>query len=157
MKLIPQTQQWGCWYASAQMLINWKQEKRGQSVANLIPPEFDAESRKIRDANSGIENPEILRMAKRLGLRAVPPQSFTSENILACLQKYGPLWANGEEHIVVIAGITDSVMFGDMLYVYDPFPINVGKISWMRISVFNRALDSTKESTVSLLYCPDDI
>ena len=73
MTLIPQQLNMSCWYASAQMLIHWKMEQRQQSIMNLIPPELDAECAKIRDNNNGIQNPEILKMAKRIGLEAIPP------------------------------------------------------------------------------------
>lgn len=154
MKLIPQTMEYGCWYASAQMLISWKSEQRGQSIAGLIPPELDAECRKIRDDNSGIANPQILMMAQRLGLKVVPPQSLTSENILNLLSRYGPLWANGKTHIVVVAGYRKFGFVGDMVYIFDPYPINIGDKRWMPISVFNKAFDTDKEAETVLLYCP---
>jgi len=75
MTLIPQKLAMSCWYASAQMLVKWKQDKLKQSRANLVPPDLDAQCRAIRDANTGMANPQIVAMAKRLGLVAVPPLS----------------------------------------------------------------------------------
>src|SRR5687767_3124379 len=92
MKLIPQTMSMSCWYASAQMLIKWKEEQKQQSLANLISPEFDAECVKIRDANNGILNPQIVKTAKRIGLKAVPPLSPTPEALEGWFKQYGPLW-----------------------------------------------------------------
>lgn len=161
MKLIPQNLKWSCWYASAQMLINWKQEQRRQSIRNLIPPELDEECRKIRDDNTGIENPQILRMAKRLGLKVVPPQTATSQNIEGWLQRYGPLWVNGASHIVVIAGIRISRLIGEMALVYDPAPVNVGDIRWQLLSTFRRgreveSFDTSQDAAAAFLYCPID-
>ncbi len=136
MTLIPQTLNMSCWYASAQMLIRWKSDQKQMSLANLVPPELDAASQKIRDANAGVQNSDILAMAKRLGLRAVPPMSPSPSALLQWLRQYGPLWVNGKTHIVVIAQkasidtlIDDAPQRKSRSY--DPAPINVamGRIS----------------------------
>lgn len=136
MKLIPQTQTMSCWYASAQMLINWKMEQRQQSMTGLIPPELDAECAKIRDANGGLQNPQIVKMATRLGLEAIPPMSPTPAALEGWLSHYGPLWVNGKTHIVVIAGICNDSVSGYRVKVYDPSPVNVGGISWRGLSTW---------------------
>lgn len=128
MKLIPQYKSGSCWYASAQMLINWKQETLGASLP--ITPETDAECRKIRDADNGIANSEILKMAKRLGLKAIPPKSPSPGAIENWLVNYGPLWVNGKSHIVVISGIRGN----DEVQVHDPLPVNVGLVNWRTLS-----------------------
>jgi ABC-type bacteriocin/lantibiotic exporter with double-glycine peptidase domain len=129
MTLIPQQDNTSCWYASAQMLIQWKMDKLQACLIDLIPPELDAECRKIRDAGGGIVNSQILGMAERLGLRAVPPLCPTPEAIAAWLRRYGPLWVNGKQHIVVIAGIK-----GMNVKVYDPWPPKVGKVDWRSLA-----------------------
>lgn len=134
LDLIPQRRDMSCWYASARMLLNWKDNKIHQRSA-LVPPELDKNSQDLRDANNGIVNPQIIRMAKRLGLTSVPPMSVTSSQIGAWLRQYGPLWVNGDSHIVVIGGIN-----GSKLKVYDPWPVDVGKIDW-------RSLDTWYEGT----------
>ncbi|RUQ33014.1 MAG: hypothetical protein EKK68_04625 [Candidatus Competibacteraceae bacterium] len=157
MTLIPQTLTMSCWYASAQMLIRWKTDQKQMSLANLVPPELDAASQKIRDANTGIQNSDILIMAKRLGLRAVPPMSPSPAALLQWLRQYGPLWVNGKTHIVVIAGIDDALK---KVKVYDPGPVNVGKIEWRSLqdwyvgggSVSSR--DTGKDVEAVFLYCP---
>lgn len=162
MKLIPQTMTMSCWYASAQMLIKWKEEQLQQSLANLISPEFDAECAKIRDSNSGITNPAIIKMAKRIGLKAIPPMSPLPETVESWLINYGPLWVNGKTHIVVISGIRGSGS-GTELQVHDPSPVNVGKVDWrsmmswyaMGSSVSTR--DTSKDVETVFLYVPDDI
>ena len=112
--LIAQQHDMSCWYASARMLIHWKMNQRRQSIADLIPPELDAQCVALRDANFGINNSQIITMAKRLGLRAIPPMSPTPQAIEQWLRLYGPLWTNGKTHIVVIAGIN-----GDNVQVFD--------------------------------------
>lgn len=162
MTLIPQTLAMSCWYASAQMLVKWKENQRQQSMADLISPEFDAECAKIRDNNNGIQNPQILKMAKRIGLKAVPPMSPLPETVEGWLAQYGPLWVNGKTHIVVIAGIRGGSS-GTELLVYDPSPVNVGKTDWrsmmnwyaMGSSVSTR--DTGKDVETVFLYVPDDI
>ncbi len=134
MKLIPQTKTMSCWYASAQMLINWKMEQRQQSMVGLIPPELDAECAKIRDNNNGIANPQIVKMAKRLGLQAIPPVTPTTDALEGWLKNYGPLWVNGNTHIVVIAGIAWFPILDYQLLVYDPSPVSVGKVEWRSLT-----------------------
>ncbi len=127
MTLIPQRLQMSCWYASAQMLIQWKQDQLQASLSWLVPPELDAQCIQIRDANTGVQNPQILGLAKRLGLEAVPPLSPSAERIEDWLRAYGPLWVNGKTHIVVMAGV-DTVT--RKVKIYDPAPVNVGRIDW---------------------------
>ena len=81
MTLIPQQLDWSCWYASAQMLIQWKQDSLQQCLADLVPPDLDAMCRRIRDDNQGITNPQIMDMAQRLGLATVPPVCPTQSAI----------------------------------------------------------------------------
>lgn len=131
MKLIPQKLGMSCWYASARMLISWKQNRRQQSIQGLVPPELDARCRALRVADSGITNPQIITMAKRLGLVAIPPMSPTPALIEKWLRQYGPLWVNGKSHIVVMAGIKS-----DQVKIYDPLPVNVGNVSWRSISAW---------------------
>jgi hypothetical protein len=131
MTLIPQAFTMSCWYASAQMLITWRENQAQASMDWLVPPEFDAQCRTIRDANTGIQNSQIIAMAKRLGLQAVPPESPSVDALQQWLRVYGPLWVNGKSHIVVIAGIdTDALN----VKVYDPSPVNQGRIEWRSLT-----------------------
>ncbi len=130
MQLLPQRLNMACWYASARMLINWQEcNRRQQSIK--VSPELDAESRRIRDVNNGIMNSQILNLAQRLGLKAVPPMTPTPEAIGLWLRDYGPLWVNGSTHIVVIAGID-----GNKVKVYDPAPVNIGKVEWRSLNAW---------------------
>jgi hypothetical protein len=160
MTLISQQDNSSCWYASAQMLIHWKMNKLQMSLANLVPPNFDAECRRIRDAGGGIVNPQILAMANRLGLRAVPPMSPTPQALEQWLRQYGPLWVNGKQHIVVIAGIR-----GMNVKVYDPWPPRIGKIDWRPLADWyvggvnpagqpDSSRDTSHAVTTVFLHCP---
>ena len=129
MKLIPQQRTMSCWYASAQMIIHWQMNRCQQSFADLIPPELDAECRKLRDDNGGIKNPQIPAMARRLGLREEPPATPSLDFLETLLRVHGPLWVNGDVHIVVLAGID-----GELVKVYDPWPPNTGSVEWRSLS-----------------------
>lgn len=163
MFLIPQTMRMSCWYASAQMLVKWKEGQRQQSSDHLISPEFDAECVILRDANNGIQNSQIIRAATRIGLQHVPPLSPTPEAIECWLAQFGPLWVNGKTHIVVIAGIVWFPILGYQLLVYDPAPVNKGKIEWrsltnwyaMGSSVSSR--DTGRDVKTVFLHVPDDL
>ncbi len=163
MTLIPQQLQMSCWYASAQMLIKWREERDQMSFARLISPELDEECSKLRDNNNGIQNPQIISTAERIGLKHVPPLSPTPTWIESWLKSYGPLWVNGKTHIVVIAGISYIHGLGQMLLVYDPAPIGVGRIEWRSIdgwytsgnSVSSRDTHDSVETV--FLYVPGDI
>ncbi len=154
MTLIPQTLKMSCWYASAQMLIQWKMDKMQQSLPDLVPPDLDSECRKIRDANKGLVNGAILSMAKRLGLRAIPPMTPSPDTIEKWLYQYGPLWVNGKSHIVVIGGIRDTDV-----KVYDPSPLNIGRINWRSLTSWyigseSSSRDTGTDVTAVFLYCP---
>lgn len=160
MKLISQQDNTSCWYASAQMVIHWKMNQKRMSFSGLIPPELDAECVKIRDAAGGILNPQILGMARRLGLVAVPPMSPTREAIDSWLRTYGPLWVNGKQHIVVIAGIR-----GTSVKVYDPWPPKTGKVDWRSLETWyvggknpmgqpNSSRDAGLDVASVFLHCP---
>lgn len=161
MTLIPQKLNMSCWYASAQMLIHWKMEQRQQSFKDLIPPELDAECAKIRDDNNGIQNPQIIKMAKRIGLEAIPPMTPTTDALEGWLKQYGPLWVNGKTHIVVIAGIMNFPVLGYQLLVYDPAPVNVGKIEWRSLTDWylmgksTSTRDTGNDVETVFLYVPD--
>lgn len=155
MTLVAQEFTMSCWYASAQMLIRWKCEKFQMSLKDLVPPELDKECQQVRDGDQGIRNPQILPMAQRLGLLAVPPMSPSPDAIGSWLQQHGPLWVNGNTHIVVIAGIDGD----DSVKVYDPAPVNTGQIEWRSLTTWYGG-DSTSARDISqgvdtvFLYCP---
>jgi hypothetical protein len=78
-------------------------------------------------AGNGLINPNILRMAKLLGLKSIPPICMSLATLESYVRHYGPLWTNGKGHIVVVAGVDQTA---GTLLVYDPWPPNSGKIEW---------------------------
>ena len=74
MKLIPQDKDWSCWYASGQMLIEWRrQQTRRTEPAHPDPSQvkkwgylYD----KASGPEGGITNDTILEFARDLGFEA---------------------------------------------------------------------------------------
>lgn len=127
LKLIPQSKDRACWYASAQMLIQWK---RGQQQMTLMDYNDPSEVKMTADwevANGGITNPEIVKLAKALGLKAMPFITPTAQYLNHIIRTYGPLWTNGRAHIFVIGGID---LDREQFLIYDPWPVGFGKIEW---------------------------
>ena len=120
LQLITQDMENSCWYASAQMLLNWRDNRRG----GLISHRVDDATIEIYRKNDGLGNEQILPLAKRLGLKTIPPMSPSVEALTRWLQIYGPLWTNGVSHIVVIGGIRGGGdgYGGYELKVFDPAP-----------------------------------
>ncbi len=154
MKLIPQTMKMSCWYASAEMLIEWRRNKTLMCEKDIVDPAYDDPSVKLCKANDGILNSQILDLAKRLGLKPVPPISPTEATLESWLKLYGPLWVNGKKHIVVIAGIKPKEVL-----VYDPAPINTGRIEWRSLSEWYvgsnaSSRDASADVKAVFLHCP---
>ncbi len=135
MTLILQDMKMACWYASAMMLLAWR-EKQGKGKMSAA---IDDATIKLYKANNGLQNSEVLPLAKRLGLVAVPPQSPTIQGLTQWLTKYGPLWTNGTAHIVVIAGIRGNDDEGYEVQVYDPKPGN--GVTWRSLAGWYTGFD----------------
>jgi hypothetical protein len=131
MVLIPQKNNTSCWYASAQMLIQWKRSTSFFTFAKHPDPSQVGQIRMWEIAGNGLVNPRILVMAKLLGLKSIPPLNISLGMLEDYLRHYGPLWTNGKEHIVVIAGVDQA---NGKVLVYDPWKPNVGKVEWRSFS-----------------------
>ena len=133
MKLVVQDKTMSCWYASGQMLIEWRRAKtRSSELAHPSPGEV-ARWQRLYSDNSGITNAKIVAFARDLGLKMVPPMSPTVRAIQQWLQSYGPLWVNGTRHITVIAGIRDTA--GDVeVLVYDPAKPSAARGEWRSLA-----------------------
>lgn len=131
--LITQDKNMACWYASAMMVLNWAEWNRPNPFRNQCTA-VDQQTIDLYKANNGIQNHQILPLAKRLGLAYVPPMSPTPDALLSWLRLYGPLWTNGLRHIVVIAGIKSLDRSQYELKVYDPGP-GIG-IEWRSLSAW---------------------
>ncbi|WP_200327886.1 peptidoglycan-binding protein [Thiocystis violacea] len=102
---IAQDKTMSCWYASAQMLIQWKRERTRMTDPRHPDPSESPKWSKLYSDNTGITNAKIREFARDMGFAHVPPMSPTPEAILGWLRIHGPLWVNGVRHITVIAGI----------------------------------------------------
>jgi len=153
MKLIPQTMQMSCWYASAQMLIHWRREHVLQSEMGTVDPSEDPMLRHWKAIDQGISDAQVVTLARHLGLRLVPPLSPSPGALETWLKQYGPLWTNGSTHITVLAGIQ-----GLNVLVYDPAPVNIGGTGWRSLSQWyiGSSVDSRDTTTVSgiFMHCP---
>jgi len=157
--LIPQTLNMACWYASAQMLIQWRRETTQTSEIGILDPSEDPASMKQWTANNGISDAFIVTLAADLGLVAIAPQSPTVQIIDRWLHTHGPLWVNGSSHITVIAG---ADIKAGRLFIHDPWPVNKGKKEWrpmawlygMGRAASVASLDPNTTSGV-FLHCPD--
>jgi hypothetical protein len=125
MKLIPQSKTNSCWYASAQMLVQWR-NRAGQEC--LVPSPSQIPGIHTWEVhNQRITNPQVILLAKGLGLKTISPESLTLAGIEAMLRKHGPLWTNGVSHIVVIGGANPG---NGRVLVYDPWPVGQGSKHW---------------------------
>ena len=152
--LIPQTLNMACWYASAQMLIQWRREATQSSEQGIIDPSEDPPSVTLQRANNGLQDSQILPLARALGLEAVPPVCTTLDVIQKWLQVYGPLWTNGATHITVIVGINTET---NKLFIHNPAPVNTGRKEWKDASWLEgsevSSLDPNTNAAV-FLHCP---
>jgi ABC-type bacteriocin/lantibiotic exporter with double-glycine peptidase domain len=127
LTLIPQQKNMACWYASAQMLIQWKRNRARATLMNHPDPSQVALTSTWEVANNGVTNPQIIRLAETLGLKTVPPMSLGLDGIENLLRLHGPLWTNGKSHIVVLGGADRA---NNKVLVYDPLPVGAGKKEW---------------------------
>jgi Papain-like cysteine protease AvrRpt2 len=125
--LIPQTNDGACWFACAQMLIQWRRESMQASEIGIVDPTEDFELVWKWYWGNGLTDNLILPMAKKLGLKVIPPVSPTITAIDQWLHYYGPLWTNGSKHITVVTGVDIK---GGRVFVHDPWPVNKGAAEW---------------------------
>jgi hypothetical protein len=133
LQLIAQKRNMGCWYASAQMIINWKRTRAQATLVDHPDPSEVPTTVVWEVANRGIVNPQVIELATRLGLRAVPPMTPSLQYLGQLLRSYGPLWTNGKNHIVVLGGIDEA---GGRLRVFDPWPPGAGQVDWRPFSSY---------------------
>ena len=131
VQLFTQDKNMACWFASAMMVLNWAELNRPNPLRNQCTA-IDQQTINLYKANNGVTNPQIIPLARRLGLVPVPPMSPSIQGLTSWLQSYGPLWTNGTKHIVVIAGIRGDDRAGYSVKVYDPWP-GIG-IEWRSLS-----------------------
>lgn len=144
IRLIPQDRDNACWYASAQMVVQWRRNSTLMTEAGLLDPSEEPESVRLHRANNVIPWVQIRRFAQDIGLRPLPLMTPTEETLESWMRSYGPIWTDGVPvsesgavvgtgHVVVIAGIDRDVRPSRIL-IYDPWPPNHGNKSWRPIS-----------------------
>lgn len=129
---IAQDKTMSCWFASAQMLIQWKRKRTNMTDSRHPDPSESPKWSKLYDDNTGITNARIREFARDMGLELVPPMSPTPEAIMGWLRAFGPLWVNGVKHITVIAGIRGPRSNTEVL-VLDPARQNEIGGSWRNL------------------------
>lgn len=129
--LIPQQKTMACWFASAQMLIQWKRNRAQATLSSHPDPSQVDETVRIEASNDGLQYEQVTRLAQLLGLRVVPPMSITLAGLERLLLEHGPLWTHGTAHIIVIAGVNRNA---DKVYVHDPWPPGKGAKEWRSYS-----------------------
>jgi Papain-like cysteine protease AvrRpt2 len=144
VKLIPQDQTMACWWASTLMMYEWRKATGGKAV----DPRTNGFVVGIHTANNGLAFAMMRMYAQMVGLRAKPFAAPTV-GLLANWLRAGPLWTTGiainwtgqvagPGHVVVIAGLRAVQNSNEYeIYVYDPWPPNVGHQGWRPISHLN--------------------
>lgn len=133
LKLIPQDKTMACWFASAQMLIQWRRNQRRMTERDLADPSEVPQYVQMHIKNDGIPWAQIRQFSQSLGLVPLPLMTPTAETMMTWLRTYGPLWADGTKftarssygHVVVIGGISIKP---DEILILDPE--HGGKRQW---------------------------
>jgi len=133
--LVAQTRSMACWYASGQMLVQWRRNRCQQTIMGEPEPSEVSWAGQREAANNGLSLGEMVYYAGLLGMRAIPPMTPTMGAIEGWLRCYGPIWTAGLKvtaaspggygHVVVIVGVTSG-----QLLIHDPEPVNVGTRAW---------------------------
>jgi hypothetical protein len=129
---IEQDKKMSCWFASAQMLIQWKRTQKQMTDPRHPDPSDSIKWSKVYRDDTGISNSQIQAFARDMGFQKVPPMSPTPEAILGWLRFHGPLWVNGVRHITVIGGIRGPRDNVDVL-VLDPANKGETNGSWRNL------------------------
>jgi hypothetical protein len=143
--LIRQDQDMACWFASAMMLLNWKERFRPEKA--ISSNAVDERTIRMYMANNWIQNDQIIPLAVRLGLIPIPPQSPSIDGFKKWLMQFGPLWTNGAHHIVVIGGLKEGNKREYMVKVYDPWPGT--PIGWRSLSGWYVGFDAAKKDNAT--------
>jgi hypothetical protein len=159
--LIPQTQTWACWYASAQMLITWRRNRTLQTERAHPDPSEVPLLQGIFAANHGLSLNQIVVLARQLGLTPVPPMTPSPSALSSWLADCGPLWFAGlfpagharSGHAVVITGTDDT-----SVSINDPWPPTVGakyKLPYVNFGDDLRPMPTSDGLAPNLLYFRD--
>ena len=158
MKLIAQDRTMSCWFASGQMLIEWRSQTQRACEADHPDPSLLAKWHKLYDDNPGISDGQIGDFARDLGLRMVGSVTPSPQYVRKLLMAHGPLWVNGNSHITVIAGIRNAAGGGGVeVLVFDPARPGLSHGAWHDFYqqyglTPHTSLDASAASPTSMLY-----
>lgn len=167
MTLVRQDMNNACWWASASMLLMWR--NRFRDPFQMDHPAYHQDLRQTHRANNGLPWASMVRFARELGLIPIPPLrgAPTVSVLMDLLRRFGPLWADGAPlnstgnfagigHVVVIAGARTTP--ATEILIYDPWPPNQGGIYWRSADLlplmFIRQIGNPA-SPVSILHLPE--
>ena len=157
----PRNQQFStsCWYASLQMLFDWKWRKQRKDE-KAEPWKILEKMDKSKDLypyymhDNGISPRECKETAKMLGLRWSGDGDFTANILYDMLTTHGPLWVagmwrRGSSHVIVVTGVDKDS--GNIRYI-DPWENyslsdSPGTVSWL-----NSRGDTWKNCDASVMY-----
>ncbi len=157
MKFVAQDQSNSCWYASAQMLIQWRDNSTHSSSMDHPDPATVDTWAKLYAKNSVIQNAELKQFAADLGLEMLGPATPTPEYLRDLLRDHGPVWVNGKTHITVIGGIRRSATGGIEVLVFNPANPAETNGAWHDFDqqygqTPSTTLDADADSPTSMLY-----
>jgi len=157
--LIPQDKGMACWYASTQMLVQWRRVKTQSTEIAVSDPSEVPTAVAIYKGNNGLPFADFVRYARSMGLTPVPAMTPTLDLVGSWLARFGPIWAAGYKvppthtygHVFVIVGVADK-----QLYIHDPEPMNVGTKQWVAESWLDTLLSvgTFADVTTNFLYIP---
>ena len=135
--LVPQAETRTCWYASAQMLLAWRDRQLSRSLPPGAPILDTAFDEGVNKANERIHLHSFINFASALGLR-LTNGPLNPDNLVVRLAYCGPMlytgrvngWGNyislvGNAHCVVITGF-ESRGGSARIWVNDPSPSKMG-------------------------------
>src|SRR4051794_24566099 len=105
LRLVPQSPQMACWYAAAQMLVQWRRNRFRPLSIPLPDAAADPTGARLAAMDQGLHELDLVEQAKRLGLSRVPQMDLAPDTLAWMLQTYGPLWVLGRTHPLVIGGV----------------------------------------------------
>ena len=166
VRLIPQRTNQTCWYACADMIVEYHREHRQQSTiagGAIGMPHVD---RAVDTANNYIPWRLVESFARQQGFQMLH-LSPTPRGLLELLQQHGPLWYGGDwsqpngntqsgqfasGHVIVITGCHVHGDAAATVYLNDPWPVGTGA---QRTIGFERLFNALlARGEVPFLYLP---
>lgn len=130
--------------ATTQMLVKWRRNMTRSTEIRLRSPSEVSTAVDVHRTNHILPWASMRRFAQMIGLKPLPLMSPSQELLKSWLQMYGPIWTDGVPidaagnpagtgHVVVISGFRERNGNSE-IRIHDPWPPNVGNISWRPFS-----------------------